>query len=102
MGIISKAVLFPGAIPLLMNLITSYDGNKATVDQEKAQRKEYRMTDIDLEDNTMDEMDNDWLTEYESGCKCKIKLRFRTLWHKYILILSDSYFIFQGKSITLA
>jgi hypothetical protein len=64
MGIIAKAVMFPGSNTLLMNLLTSFadddDDDDEAEDDGKGDNNETEDLDKDDQDN--------WVGEYQRGC----------------------------------
>lgn len=65
MGVIAKAVLFPGANTLIMNLLTSFADEKAKPDNSNfAKNSEIEALD--------DDEDSDWIGEYQRGCDWEI------------------------------
>ena len=66
MGVIAKAVLFPGANTLIMNLLTSFADEKVSgVDYGNAAKND----EIEALD---DDEDSDWIGEYQRGCDWEI------------------------------
>jgi len=65
MGVIAKAVMFPGANTLIMNLLTSFADDKDF----GSLAKQHQQHDIETLD---DDEDSDWLGEYQRGCDWEI------------------------------
>jgi hypothetical protein len=62
MGVIAKAVIFPGANTLIMNLLTSFADDK----EQAPARTQDGIETLD------DDEDSDWLGEYQRGCDWEI------------------------------
>ena len=67
MGVIAKAVIFPGANTLIMNLLTSFADDSGVSNNNNSNKGA-----VDGIETLDDDEDSDWLGEYQRGCDWEI------------------------------